>query len=41
MEIPLIDSVPSWPTMMLSRRFTKFVIPFWTIMGTATASTIL
>ena len=40
MDTPLIGSVPVCPTMMLSSRDTKFVIPFWIMIGTATASTI-
>ena len=41
METPVICSVPTRPTMMLSSRLTKFVMPFWIMMGTATARTIL
>ncbi len=41
MATPVICSVPTRPTMMLSSRLTKFVMPFWIMMGIATASAIL
>ena len=40
METPDIASVDSVPTMTLSSRLTKLVIPFCIIMGTATPSTV-
>ena len=36
---PDICSVPTRPIMILSNRFTKFVIPFCTMIGTAIRST--
>jgi len=39
METPLMGTVPTCPTMMLSSRDTKLVMPFWMIMGTATPKT--
>lgn len=33
MATPVICSVPTRPTMMLSSRLTKFVMPFWIMMG--------
>ena len=41
MAIPDICSVPTCPTMILSKSPTKFVIPFWIIMGTAMPNIIL
>ena len=38
-ETPLMGTVPTCPTMMLSSRDTKLVMPFWMIMGTATPKT--
>ena len=33
MATPDIGSVPTWPTMMLSSRLTKFVMTFWIRIG--------
>ena len=38
---PDMGSVPTRPTMMLSTMLTKFVIPFWIMIGTAIASALL
>ena len=40
MATPDIGSVPSLPTIILSRRLTKLVMPFWTTIGTAIAISI-
>jgi len=39
MATPLMGMVPTWPTIRLSSIWTKFVIPFWIIMGSATERT--
>ena len=41
MATPDICSVPTWPTIRLSSRFTKFVMTFWIIIGIATANVLL
>ena len=41
MATPLIGSVPTCPTITLSRRLTTFVSVFCTIIGSTTVSTRL
>ena len=35
MATPDMGSVPICPTIMLSKKLTKLVMPFWTIIGKA------
>ena len=39
MATPDMGAVPKRPTITLSSRFTNWVMPCWTIMGTSSAST--
>ena len=41
METPVICSVPTRPTIILSSILTNCVMPFWIMMGTAMARAIL
>ena len=41
METPVISTVPTRPTMMLSSIPTKLEMPFWIMMGRATERAVL